>query len=116
MNCQQGDIVWVEFPRPIASEPGKARPAIVVQSDAFNRSQLQTLLVVPLTSNLEREALPGNVKLRPRDALKKPSVASVTHTGVVDKSWVKRRMARASRDELEQVLDGVLLVLGRLQA
>ena len=92
VNWQQGDIAWVDYPFATGTEPGGSRPAVVVQCDFFNRSLLQTLVVVPLTSNVRREVYPGNVRLPPRDSLKKPSVASATHVGVIDKSMAKRRM------------------------
>ena len=113
MVIAQGDIVWVDFPPARGSEPAKARPAVVVQSDAFNRSQLQTVLVVPLTSNLDRAHLPGNVRLRARDRLTRASVASVVHVGVVDRAMLRRRLGRVAPSELDAILDGVLLVLGR---
>lgn len=116
MVVAQGDILWVELPRPIGSEPGLARPAVVVQSDAFNRSELQTVVVVPLTSNEKRAVIPGNVTLAPRDQLRKRSVASVAHVGAVDRSWIRRRLGRVSDGELEAIVSGVLLVLGRLDA
>ncbi len=113
MVIAQGDIVWVEFPPARGSEPAKPRPAVVVQSDAFNRSLLQTVLLVPLTSNLERAHLPGNVRLRARDRLTKSSVASVVHAGVVDRTMLTRRLGRVTPTELDAIVDGVLLVLGR---
>jgi mRNA interferase MazF len=116
MVIAQGDIVWVDFDEPKGSEPAKPRPAVVVQGDAWNRSTLQTTLVVPLTSNLDRATLPGNVRLRPRDRLLKPSVASVVHLGAIDRSLIVRRLGRVSPSELEAIVDGVLLVLGRTRA
>lgn len=113
MVIAQGDIVWLEFPPARGSEPAKSRPAVVVQSDAFNRSQLQTVVVVPLTSNLDRAQLPGNVRLRPRDRLSRASVASVVHVGVVNRSLLVRRLGRVSPTELDAIVDGVSLVLGR---
>jgi mRNA interferase MazF len=112
----QGDILWVALPRPVGSEPGLTRPAVVVQSDAFNRSQLQTIVVVPLTSNQGRAEIPGNVALPPRDQLKKRSVASVAHVSAIDRTWVRRRLGRVTPGELEAVIAGVLLVLGRFGA
>lgn len=116
MVVAQGDILWVEFPRPVASEAGRPRPAVLVQADTFNRSALQTIVVVPLTSNEARAAIPGNVALPPRDQLKKRSVASVAHVGAVDRSWAKRRLGRVTPGELEAIVSGVLLVLGRHDA
>jgi mRNA interferase MazF len=49
---QRGEVWWADLGEPRASELGYRRPVLVVQNDAFNRSRLQTTLVVSLTSNL----------------------------------------------------------------
>lgn len=116
MVISQGDIVWVDLPRPLGSAPGLARPAVVVQAEAFNRSRLQTVVVVPLTSNLDRERVPSNVRLSPRDQLKRPSVASAAHVSAIDRAWVRKRLGRVTPTELDAIVEGVLLVLGRASA
>jgi mRNA interferase MazF len=47
----QGDIWWAALPEPVGSGPGFDRPVVIVQGDTFNRSQLATVVVIPLTSN-----------------------------------------------------------------
>ena len=41
----RGDIWWVDFGDPLGSEPGWRRPAIIVQSDDFNKSTCTQLLL-----------------------------------------------------------------------
>ena len=51
---------------------------IVVQSDAFNRSALRTVVCVPLTNNVRWAESPGNVLLPARSTrLDRDSVAMV---------------------------------------
>ena len=38
----KGEIWWATLPSPRASEPGKTRPVVVIQADAFNRSAINT--------------------------------------------------------------------------
>ena len=52
MVIQRGEVWWADLGEPRGSELGYRRPVLVVQNDAFNRSRLQTTLVVGLTSNL----------------------------------------------------------------
>lgn len=59
----RGDIWWVDFGDPLGSEPGWRRPAIIVQSDDFNKSDMNTTIVIPLTTNLRLAEFPGNVLL-----------------------------------------------------
>lgn len=84
-----GDVVWVDFGVPRGSEPAKVRPAIVLQEDWLLAARIATVLVVPLTSNVELEAFPGNV-LVPREAsgLDKDSVAVVSQLGAVSREYL----------------------------
>jgi mRNA interferase MazF len=69
---------------------------LVLQADSFNRSRLQTVVVVSLTSNLRLSAAPGNVVCRPRGTgLRKPSVVNATQISTLDRSFL--RFARALR-------------------
>lgn len=56
----------------------KRRPAVVVQSDKVREPRVRSFLVVPLTSRLHLDGLPGNVRLDLRlTRLPKDSVANV---------------------------------------
>jgi mRNA interferase MazF len=57
-----GDIVTVDFGIPHGSEPGFARPAVIVTADLVLQSSPRTLHVVPLTSNVTRR-LPTEVEI-----------------------------------------------------
>ena len=90
MVINQGDVYWLYLREPSGSEPGYKHPHMVVQNNLFNRSQIGTVLVCALTSNLKRANAPGNVLLAQGEAnLPKPSVANVSQLLTVDKSqWV----------------------------
>lgn len=67
---RRGEVWWVRF--------DKRRPAVVVQTDAVREPRVRSFLVVPLTSRLHLEGLPGNVRLhRNATRLRKASVANV---------------------------------------
>jgi len=109
---RQGDIYWIEFEEPEGSEPGYKHPHVVVQNNLFNHSQLSTILVCPLTSNLKRANSPGNVLLNKRETnLPKPSVVNVSQVFTVDKSQLGDYVGTLSLERLGQVLDGIKLFL-----
>ena len=84
---QRGEVWWTSLPDPIGSAPGYRRPVLIVQADTFNRSRINTVIAVVLTSNLRLAVAPGNVRLSARDtALPKDSVANVSQVITVDKS------------------------------
>ena len=73
----QGEVDWVDFGEPLGSERGFRRPAVVVQNDASNETNMPTVIVCPLTSNVRR-LLPGSVVLEAGEAqLPQPSVVEV---------------------------------------
>ena len=112
MVIQQGDVVWVDLPPARGSAPAERRPAVVLQHDRFNRTRINTAVVVVITSNLKYGALPGNVRLRKGEAgLPRPSVVNVTQIATIDRSDIESAAGRLSRLRLAEVWDGVRLVL-----
>jgi len=110
----QGDICWADLPEPIDTGPGFRRPVIVVQGNALNRSRIETVVCVPLTSNVKWARAPGNVLLSPRaTGLPKESVANVSQVVALDKGLLTERTGKLSRAKLELVISGIDLVLGR---
>ncbi|WP_026533641.1 type II toxin-antitoxin system PemK/MazF family toxin [Arthrobacter sp. H14] len=109
-----GDVVWVDFGSPRGSEPAKRRPAVVVQEDWLLATQIATVLVVPLTSNVALEAFPGNV-LIPVDAsgLGKDSVAVVSQVGPVTREFLEPYpVGHVPSYVLSKVAEGIRLVMG----
>ena len=87
---------------------------LVVQGDPLNRSRLATAVCVPLTSNLKWEDAPGNVLLEGRaSGLPKDSVAMVSQLIAIDRSLFTENAGRIPRRLLEQVLEGIDIVLDR---
>ena len=84
---RRGDIRWVDLREPAGSEPGHRRPVVVVSSDRFNRSRIDTVLAVAVTSNLRLADAPGNVEL-PAEAsgLDRDSVANVSQIVTIGKA------------------------------
>ncbi len=86
----RGDIVWVDYGVPRGSAPAKVRPAIVLQSGWLLESKLQTIIVVPLTTNTALDAFPGNVLIpAAASGLTRDSVANVTQVGPVSREFVE---------------------------
>ena len=115
MVTAQGDVCWAELADPAGSGPGFRRPVVVVQSDAFNRSALQTVVCVALTSNLRWSPSPGNVELSERETgLPRRSVANVTQLLTIDRALLSATTARLRPAKLDLILRGIDVVLGRI--
>ncbi|NCS22741.1 MAG: type II toxin-antitoxin system PemK/MazF family toxin, partial [Microcystis aeruginosa G11-06] len=63
MTIFKGEIYWIDVGKPQGSEPAYLRPCVVVRNDALNQSQIGTVIVCPLTTNLRRAKAIGNVLL-----------------------------------------------------
>jgi mRNA interferase MazF len=112
MVIQQGDLFWIEFDDPVGSSPGYKHPHVVIQNNVFNSSRINTTVVCALTSNLKRASAPGNVLLNTGEGnLPKQSVVVVSQIITVDKTELGEYIGRLSRNRVQQILDGIDLVL-----
>lgn len=114
MVVSQGDVWWGKLPPPIGSGPGFDRPVVVVQGDAFNRSRIRTIVVVPLTRTLRLATAPGNVLVAAGPAgIPHDSVADVSQIYTIDRQRLRRRIGQLPAAQLSAVLSGIDVVLGR---
>jgi mRNA interferase MazF len=110
----QGEIWWADLPAPTGSGPGFRRPVIIVQSDAFNRSSIRTVVCVPLTGQLKWASSPGNVALSKRlTGLPKESVANASQIISIDKELLLERIGKLPHRNLQLILLGVGIILGQ---
>ncbi len=85
---------------------------MVVQSDAFNASPINTVVVCELTSVLRRANAPGNVLLVPGEGkLPEQSVVNVSRMVTLDKGILGNRIGVLDHERMREVMDGVRLVL-----
>ena len=114
MVVGQGEVWWADLSEPVGSAPGFRRPVVVVQSNPLNRSRIGTVVCVPITSNLKWASAPGNVLLRATlTGLSRDSVANVSQIVALDKSRLTERSGKLPTRQLDLVLDGIDIVLGR---
>ena len=102
---RRGEIWWVRL--------DKRRPAIVVQTDKVREPRVGTFLVVPLSSRLHLEGLPGNLRLgRKATGLHKTSIANVFDIQKVLKADLVEPVGVLPREALRSLDEGLRLVLG----
>jgi mRNA interferase MazF len=109
---RRGEIWWVDLAEPRGSEPGFRRPVVVIQSDAFNRSRIGTVVVAAITSNLGLAGAPGNVRLSRRESkLPRESVVNVSQILTLDRRFLAERIGRLPASALAQLEAGLRMVL-----
>lgn len=111
-DVRRGTLWWIDLPEDGGSAPAFRRPGVVVQTDAFNRSRIATVVIALLTSNLKLADAPGNVIVRARESgLSRDSVVNVSQLYTVDKSMLAERCGHLSGRTMRTVDAGLRLVL-----
>ncbi len=112
MVNQRGEIWRADLPEPIGSPPGYRRPVLIIQSDSFNKTNLNTSIVALITTNLDLAEMKGNVLLKKTQSdLPKDSVVNVTQVFTLDKRLLLEFVGTVSESKMEQIENGLRLVL-----
>lgn len=110
---QRGEIYWAKLPRAYGSTPAGRRPVLVIQSDNFNRSSIQSVVVVILTTNLKVGRYPGNVYLQAKPTgLPEDSIVNVSQIFTLDKTTLESHLCTLNDPMMAKVDEGIKLVLG----
>ena len=113
MVVERGQVWSADLGEPEGSEPGYNRPVLIIQSDAFNRSRLHTVIAVVLSTNLRLVDAPGNVLIPAKaSGLRKDSVANVSQVITVDRESLIELAGRVRDQFLKDVENGLRLILG----
>jgi len=108
----RGDIWWVDLGIPFGSEPGFRRPVIIIQDDSFNYSNINTIIVVPLTTNLHLSEAPGNFLLTKKEtALPKDSVVNISQLATIYRERFLKKVSNLKAKHLIKINEGIRLIL-----
>jgi mRNA interferase MazF len=109
---QRGEIWWAELSEPSGSEPGFRHPVAVLQSNEFNRSKINTVVVAVISSNLQLSEAPGNVFLpKHRSHLAKDSVINVSQIATIDKTRLTKKICTLPEELIYEMEEGIRLVI-----
>jgi mRNA interferase MazF len=109
---RRGDIWWAGLPDPAGSEPGFRHPVVILQSNEFNRSRINTVVAVVITSNLRLSDAPGNIHLpKQQGRLPRDSVINVSQIVTIDKTCLLKKVCSLPGNLLYDLEEGIRLVL-----
>lgn len=109
----RGELWWVDYGIPYCSEPGYKRPVIILQNDFFNNSNINTTIVIPLSTNLLLADIPGNILIEKRySKLKKDSVILLSQIGVIDKQRLTEKISKIDKSIMEKIERNIAFLLG----
>ena len=108
----RAEIWWADLPEAVAAEPGGRRPVLIVSDDDFNKSRIQTVVVIIFTTNLSRANAPGNLFLtREETRLTRDGVVNVSQLLTVDKKFLAEYVSTLPDQLMDLVDDGLRLSL-----
>jgi mRNA interferase MazF len=112
MVINRGEIWWATLPDPAGSGPGYKRPVLIIQSDEFNKSKINTIVVTVITSNIRLAVAPGNILLSSKKSkLPKESVINISQIITIDKSFLTEKIHILSNEIITSVNDSLRLIL-----
>lgn len=112
MEVNRGEIWWADLPEPIGSSPGYRRPVLIIQSNGYNKTALNTSIVALITTNINLAEMRGNILLEKHQSeLPKDSVVNVTRIFTLDKILLIEYVSTLSERKMEQIDKGLRLVL-----
>jgi len=107
----KGEIWWADLPKERGSEPAKARPVLVVQSDEMNRSSISTVMCAAITSNLDLENAPGNFRLeKGASKLDRTSVVNFSQIVTVDKTFIREYVCALPKSFIQRIDQSLKIV------
>lgn len=94
------DICLVDFNPAKGGEIGKLRPAIIMSADEDN-AILPTVMVIPLSTEIEPDALPYRYGIKARGGLYKDSDACINEIRALSKKRVKEKLGELTPEEID---------------
>ncbi len=107
----RGEICLVNFNPAKGGEMGKLRPAIVM-SDQIDNAMLDTVIVIPLSTVIERDALPYRFIIHAREKLEHDSDACIYEIRALSKTRIKEKLAKVTQEELEMIQNALCQIIG----
>ena len=111
MKIKRGDLFYADLSPVVGSEQGGVRPVIVVQNDVGNKYS-PTIIVAPVTSQLNKAKLPTHVKLKGNEyGLPKNSVALMEQIRTIDKRRLREKIGSFNRDVMIKINEAIEISL-----
>ena len=115
-ELKRGEVWWADLGAYRPREQTGRRPVVIWQSDTLTRV-LQSVLVVPLTTNLDRANLAGTAMISSTPVAGPPqdSVALAFQMRAIPKSALQARIRDLDESELEELELATDEALGRVE-
>jgi mRNA interferase MazF len=107
----RGEIYLADLNPSRGSEQAGIRPVVVVQRETIDRFT-QTVVIVPLTSNIRRSNIPGTITIPAEEGgLTQESVALCYQIAVIDRQRLIRQLGQLSSLYVRQLNEALIYTL-----
>ena len=106
MEFNRGDIVIVNLYPKKGDEVGKIRPAVIISGNEEN-SILDTVILMPLSTDLIDDMSPYRMRLCARENLKEDSDILINQIRTLSKIRIKEKIAKLTKDEYNQLIENL---------
>lgn len=104
-EIKRGDIYKADLSPVVGSEQGGIRPVVIVQNDMGNRYS-PTIIVVPITTRLDKKNLPTHTKIN-NSSLLKESIALMEQIRTIDKSRLIEFIGVLNESEMNRITEAL---------
>lgn len=107
---KQGDIYYADLNPVKGREQSGIRPVIVIQRELLNK-HLNTVIIVPITGNLQAKGLLTTFFLPAKNTgLKKDSIALLFQLRTIDKSRLTRKISTLTQAQISHIREQLTLL------
>ena len=104
-EIKRGDIYKADLSPVVGSEQGGIRPVVIDQNDMGNRYS-PTIIVVPITTRLNKKNLPTHTKIN-NSSLLKESIALMEQIRTIDKSRLIEFIGVLNESEMNRITEAL---------
>lgn len=106
MELNRGDIVIVNLYPKKGDEVGKIRPAVIISGNDEN-SILDTVIILPISSNILDDMFPYRLRIQNRDNLIDDSDILINQITTLNKFKIKEKIAKLTQEEYDLVIQAL---------
>lgn len=106
----RGEIYWANLNPVKRKEQAGYRPVLVLSQDIFNEKS-GTVIALAITSKEQKAGFPLTLKIKTVE-LPKPSWVKISQIRTLSSERLERRLGMVDSRELEDVIEGLLDIIG----
>ena len=106
MDFKRGDIVIVNLNPKKGDEVGKIRPAVIISNDDENEI-LNTVILIPLSTDLIDNMEPYRMRITKRENLKENSDLLINQVKTLSKLRIKEKIATITDEEYANIIQNL---------